>query len=190
MPILFRSRPGSVVALEDFAVQCQTRFIALNPGISYDSDRSLITRVTVGMQVNIQFLHSMGAQVYVYVFGDRMGQISLSGLSFVCECPTGVDLGGEKMLMWYKKNRASRRKQPVRITIGRIPIDGFVTAFTEDVVDPSLNLVQWGVTIQALPDDEGDGPPLTSANVPTNQTLGPPSRQPPLFGEPPSSGIV
>lgn len=153
MPVLFASKPGQVVQLDDPALPCSTRFMSLSPNISYETERSIVTRLTVSQEVNLQFLHTLGSGIYVYVFGDRMGQITLSGLSFACSCPDGVDLGAEKMMMWYKSNRASKRSAPVRITIGKSVIEGFVKSFTEDVVDPSLSLVQWGVNIASLPED-------------------------------------
>lgn len=179
MPVLFRSKPGSVVMLVDPARQCSTRLLGLDPDITFGSERSIITRLTISQQVNIQFLHTLGSLVYVYVFGDRMGQVTLSGLSFACDCPSGVDLGAERMLLWYKEHRASRRRTPIRVTIGRVVIEGFVTGFTEDVVDPSVSLVQWGVTMQALPDDEGNGiRPATQAGgrdeLPGNLGVTPP----------------
>lgn len=159
MPVLFQSKVGSVVALDDPAAQCTTSrtLLGVDPPITFEKQRAIVTRVTVAQQVNLQFLHTMGAMVYVYVFGDRMGTVSLSGLSFfLCECPNGmsrVDVNAD-VYQWYKQNRASRRKAPVRVSVGSQVIEGFVTGFTEDVVDPSLSLVQWGVNMSALPDDD------------------------------------
>lgn len=170
MPLVFRNRPGSVVALDDPALQCSTRLLGLDPSIKFASERAIVTRLVVSQKVNAQFLHTLGAQVYVYVFGDRMGEVTLSGLAFACECPGGADLGAEKMLLWYKRNRMSRRKVPARVMVGRVVIEGFITGMTEDVVDPSLDLVQWGVTLLALPDDEGDGPMLGEAG--SNEQVG------------------
>lgn len=154
MPMLFQSRPGAVVRLDDPAVQCNAQLLGLNPAITFDSERSIVTRLTVAQQVNVQFLHTLGSLVYVYVFGDRMGTVSLSGLAFNCPCPDDSSLGAEKILLWYRRARASKRKEPVRVTIGKTPIEGFVTGITEDVVDPSIGLVQWGVNMASLPEDD------------------------------------
>ncbi len=155
MPILFQSRPGAVVKLDDPAIQCSTSLYSMDPEISFDVQRSIVTRLTVNQQVNLQFLHTLGSLIYIYVFGDRMGQISLSGLSFNCgACNPFTDvLGMEKMMMWYNDNRASKRKKPVRVTIGRTVLEGFVTSSQADVIDPSLNLVQWTVQMASLPQD-------------------------------------
>lgn len=154
MPIVFSTKPGQVIQLDDPALACSTNFLSIDPDISFDTEKSIVTRVTVSQQVNVQFLHTLGSLIYIYVFGDRMGQVSLSGLSFACECPEGTELGAEKMMTWYKKNRASKKADPVRVTIGKTTIEGFVTSFTEDVVDPSLRLVQWGVNLASLPEDD------------------------------------
>lgn len=168
--IIFESNPGKVVRLLDPAVQCAARtinFAANNPDrIRYELQRSIITRVTLSAQVNAQFLHTLGGEVYIYVFGNRIGQISLSGLAFGCPCDPGAlvgfvddafvflgDSGAELMYLWYKDNRASARQGPLRLLIGNTPIDGFVISFTEDVVDAASSLVQWNVTMVLLPED-------------------------------------
>lgn len=157
MKLLFQSRPGAVIKLDDPSLQCETQLLGINPDsadITFESERSIVTRVTVSQQVNVQFLHTLGSLIYVYVFGDRIGSIGLSGLSFACACPGGTELGAEQMLLWYKRNRASKRRDPIEVVIGRSVIRGFVVGFNEDVVDPSLNLVQWSVAMTALPEDD------------------------------------
>lgn len=162
MPLIFQTRPGQVVKLDDPALSCNTNFLTVDPDITFDDQRSIITRVTLSQQVNVQFLHTLGSLIYVYVFGDRMGSVSLSGLSFLCGCDdpqglfeaSGAEIGAEKMLLWYKENRASKKADPVRVTIGKTVIEGFVTSFTEDVVDPSLKMVQWSVQMASLPEDD------------------------------------
>jgi hypothetical protein len=168
MPAVFTSRPGAVVAITDPVIMCSAQFMKLNPNITFGSQRSIVTRLTVSQQVNLQFLHTLGSLIYVYVFGDRMGTVSLSGLAFACApcagqslplytpgmAPLPANAGGmEQMLLWYKTNRASKLRAPVQITIGSTVIEGFVTSFTEDVVDPATQLVQWGVSLASLPPD-------------------------------------
>lgn len=156
MPIIFQSRPGQVVQLDDPAIQCTSKlgfgFKETSEDITFGQQRSIVTRVMLSHQVNLQFLHTLGQQIFIYVFGDRMGTINLSGLAFPCVCD-GDEMGAEQMLLWYKSNRASVRSNPLRVVVGRQVIEGFVTSFTEDVVDPSLNLVQWGVSMSTLPED-------------------------------------
>lgn len=154
---VFEGAVGRVVALEDPAAQgvMYVTDVTTDP-IRFETQRSIITRVTCSQKVNLQFLHTMGQHVYVYVFGDRMGQIGLSGLSFAGDCDPeqGAEHGVVKMFDWYRSNKASKRPEPVRVNIGmRDNLDGFVTDFTFDVVDPSTQMVQWNLAIAALPED-------------------------------------
>ena len=156
MPLVFQTRPGQVVKLDDPAMECGTRFLKVDPSITFDVERSIITRLAISQQVNLQFLHSLGSLIHVYVFGDRMGSVTLSGLSFSCACPsgTGDEIGAERIMTWYKRNRASKRASPCRVTVGKTVLEGFVTNFNEDVVDPSLRMVQWTVQMASLPEDD------------------------------------
>ena len=79
--ILFPSKPGVIVKLGDPATLGSVRLLSVEPKLGFGLQRSIITRLTVSQQTNIQFLHSLGSQIFVYVFGDRMGTITLSGLS-------------------------------------------------------------------------------------------------------------
>lgn len=154
MPLVFQSRPGQVVKLDDPALSCNVSFFSLSPTISFDSEKSIITRITMSQQVNMQFLHSFGSLIHIYVFGDRMGSINLSGLSFACDCPSGSEFGAEKIMAWYSRNRASKRAEPCRLTIGKRAVEGFANVLNEDVVDPSLNMVQWSISFASLPEDD------------------------------------
>jgi hypothetical protein len=158
MPVIFQSKVGQVVQLNDPVAQCTTSrpLMAVDPTLDWNSYRGIITRITLSQQVNIQFLHTLGSMVYVYVFGDRMGSVTLSGLSFfLCSCDADGTAAASDyqndVYAWYKTNRASVRSSPIKVSIGEAVVQGFVTGFTEDVVDPALNLVQWGVNMTALP---------------------------------------
>lgn len=167
---IFQTVPGQIVAFPDPALQCSVQMLGLaspdadddSVGINFQTQRALVTRLTVSQQVNLQFLHTLGGLIYVYVFGDRMGSVGLSGLAAGCsDCaspgftgPPASTMGGaEAMLSWYKNVKASSRQSPIRVLVGKTVIEGFVTGFTEDVVDPSIALVQWGAQIAALPED-------------------------------------
>lgn len=161
--LLIVSRPGTAVKLEDPAIQCSTQLLSMRPedSINFDTHRSIVTRLMLGQQSNVQFLHALGSLIYIYAFGEKMGTIGLSGLSFGCGCTTESDItappqsgpGAESMLKWYNENRVSKREDPVRITIGSTAIEGFVVGITEDVVDTPNQIVQWNLTLASLPGD-------------------------------------
>lgn len=163
--IIFQGALGRVIRLNDPATFSTTSLLRLdNTPIDFSIQKSFITRVTVSQKVNVQFAHAVGAQIYVYVFGDRMGAIGLSGLSFAESCDfSSRRHGAEEMLIWYKRFRLSRNPFPVRIMIGEIPIEGFMTDFQQDIVDPGAAIVQWSASLQALTDPEPPRPSQSGA---------------------------
>ena len=175
MPVVFGKNTGRVIAIEDkVAVGAFQLGNVLGEGgrISYRRHNTIITRVGISAAGNYQFLHTIGNDVYVYVFGDRMGQVQLHGLSFMAsesECAPGLGAGTspsphiigagdgkhgfELLFDWYTKNRIAARRDPVLVTIGKATnFKGFVTAMTGDVQDSLHRTIQFQMTISLLPD--------------------------------------
>jgi hypothetical protein len=102
---------------------------------------------------NYQFLHTIGNDVYIYVFGDRMGQVTFHGISFAQACGSGEGSTGFELLeKWYNENRIAARKKPVKVTIGAgLVFNGFVVGLTGDVQDSVHRTVQYSLTISLLP---------------------------------------
>lgn len=151
--VIFEGTPGRVIRMTDPALPATLKPIAsLNPSISFAQERSIINRITIAQQTNHQFLHTLGNDIFIYVFGDRMGQVTLSGISASEECNGDTEYGLEKMLRWYKENKLSSRPEPVRIVVGSVTLTGFVTGMSNDLVDPKTWLVNFAVTIALVPE--------------------------------------
>jgi hypothetical protein len=173
MPVIFAKNTGRVIAVEDKVAAGAFQLgnvTGEGGGITYRRHNTIITRIGISAAGNYQFLHTIGNDVYVYVFGDRMGQVQLHGLSFMasedeCSGATGphptphiVGAGGTKhgfelLFEWYTTNRIAARRDPVRVTIGRdTNFKGFVTAVIGDVQDALHRTIQFQMTISLLPD--------------------------------------
>lgn len=157
--LLLQSRPGSAVAIRDSVIQCQTKFFYLSrPRISFSTETSIVNSIGISEAVNAQFTHTFGAHVYCYVFGDQMGTIRVSGISFACGCDNNSfnKHGAESMLLWYRRHRASKRRTPVQVMLGETSVEGLMTSVNINSVDPGANLASWDMTIRVLPDDQFD----------------------------------
>jgi len=160
MPVVFARNTGRVVSVEDKVAAGALQLgnvIGAGGRITYQAHNTIITRLGLSAAGNYQFLHTIGNDVYVYVFGDRMGQVRLHGLSFADKCPASVeDHGFELLFRWYEQNRIAARKAPVRVNIGRgTNFDGFVTALTGNVQDALHRTIQFEMTISLLPAASG-----------------------------------
>jgi hypothetical protein len=155
MPVYFSGGAGRAIVLQDPAAQGTVTLAALDPSFDWVSQRSLITRATFAHQVNFQVSHSLGNDVYVYVFGDRIGQVTISGLSLAADCEAGSNNshGAELAYAWYQDNRLAARQAPVRVTVGvRTVIEGFVIGLGQDVVSPDSLLMSFALTLMTLPE--------------------------------------
>jgi hypothetical protein len=160
MPVIFEGTPGRVAVIKDPAVPARVRpLVRPSPTIDISGEQSIITNVVIKQNANYQFLHTLGNDIYIYVFGDRVGSMTLHGFSFPEVCNNGGNESGlEKMLNWYKRNKLSSREEPIKVAIGRITFTAFVAGFSSDVADPKTQLVRYALSVAIIPEkDDGGG---------------------------------
>ena len=143
-------RPGYAVVLADissipalFSFTGWGGFIATN---------SIITGIATSQAVNGQFSPTMLNLIYAYFFGDRMGEILISGLSFPATCGTPNFGGGiRSVLGYYNTYRASRSGLPISVAIGNAGLSGFVMGMGLNIVNPETQITQFVYRIMNLP---------------------------------------
>jgi len=158
MATIFSNCPGKVVRVEQPTTSCSVSVVSVsdkngNPNLTYEKDGIILTRVHVGQNVNVQFLHTLGNRVYVYSFGDRMGQLQLSGIAFASRCEAESSSHSAKnVLDWYKLNKASIRRDAINVSIFDYSFQAFLVGLTADVIDEKTKLVQWNLNLATLPE--------------------------------------
>ena len=158
MPVIFEKNTGRVVSVPDRVASGTIRLVHVDGSggpLSFRQHRTIITRLGMSVAGNYQFLHTIGNEVYVYVFGDRMGQITIHGLSFSSECPerNEDEHGFEKLYRWYQANRIASRRAPLSVTIGRsTAFEGFLVSLASDMQDQLQRTIQFQMTLAMLPD--------------------------------------
>jgi hypothetical protein len=154
MPVFFSGPPGRTAVLDDPAAGGSVALVRLDPAVDWAGQRSIVTRVSIAQRGNHQFLHTLGNELYVYAFGDRVGQMTLAGL---CGVPCGAadaPHGLEQLNAWYRENRVSRRQGPVRVTLGaNTAFDAFVDGVSLEVVDPGLRLGAFTLSLAVPPEE-------------------------------------
>lgn len=111
---------GKVVAIlprADFAVGS---ILQVEDWGSFNQMKSIFTRTSIAQTTNHQFQHTLGERIYINIFGDRIGQLDLGGVSFYDTCAAN---GGDKkmgithVLDFFAKAKLSARKNPLKITL-------------------------------------------------------------------------
>jgi hypothetical protein len=111
------------------------------------------------MQGNYQFLHALDRFVYFYSFGDRIGEITVSGLSFAA-APCGPGAGVLKppticsLYDLYAEKKQSKIKKAVKIgasTCGSF--QAFLTGMRLEVTaaNSGVPIGQWSLRFHVIP---------------------------------------
>lgn len=111
--------------------------------------KAALSGYAMGGQTGFQALHTLRDVIYIYVFGERMGALQLSGFAFVGLCDADEDTTGvDDVYDYYNNNRLSNTGMPVQITIGfTTSIQAFLVGFNLQIVDPSMSLAQFTLSL-------------------------------------------
>lgn len=112
-----------------------------------------ITSIGFSQGANVQFMHTLQNLIYVYSFGERMGNVEINGVAFYKMCNQAAgDNGLIGLLNFYRVNSVSTRQFPLSITLASRGIRGFVTSIRSTFSDTQLGLLGFTVTMSSLPD--------------------------------------
>jgi hypothetical protein len=150
---IFAPCDGGVYCVKD---ACPDKGAASNPktvNIDGFPGGIAITGFTLELHTNHQFLHSLNEFIYVFPFGDRIGELTITGLTFLgggaCgDCPDSENSGPCGIFGYYLRKRLSKPEgfTPSKITLAGCDegqMLGFLTGLRMETVKPELPLVQW-----------------------------------------------
>lgn len=155
MPVILTGSPGRVVALQEPGVPASARAVRFDSFGGFSDFRSIITRVFISKNGNFQFMHTLGGDIMLYVFGDRVGQLGISGFAFQQACIDGGagPLGIERVHKFYEQNRIAARARPLLVTIGAFTtFVCYLAKFSSDVADPQTQLHQFDMSLVLIPE--------------------------------------
>lgn len=168
---LFQSRPGTVRVLTAPTGSVIGSLFAWDPASSApganspDSDGTvpvIVTKIGYNQSINIQFMPTLKKLVYVYSFGDRLGDIIVSGLAFDTSCfSDDTGWGARSLFDYYMETRAVKENQRVRISLAGQPISGFLVGMSLDLSNTEYRTMNFSLNIKALPQGY-----LSEVNIP------------------------
>jgi len=120
--------------------------------------KSIITQFTVVQQGGVQFMHTLRDFIYIYVFGERIGQMSINGLSFFTSCESSPCHGLEYVNQYYLENRVSESATPLTVVLGcGTPFFGFLVGMTMDLSNPEDIIGQFKLDLRVIPEQSSLG---------------------------------
>jgi hypothetical protein len=164
MAVLFSGNAGKVkvVQLGD-GVQAAT--ITIKVGVKeaglVGTAGVLILGISEDQQVSAQMVTSLEKDVYIYSFGDQIGDLTLSGLLLDSMCVTPSAhrrlehnrwIGIRTLTDFYKRARAIEEDRVVTVTLGKRVISGYLMRMGHSTANPELKTQSFILNIKTLPD--------------------------------------
>lgn len=152
MSTLFVTSPGQVVALQDVGTLPLTVFLENWPG--FPAIRAAITHMSAQSGCNYQILHTLQDYIYIYSFGERIGDMMIGGLIFSEACQAiGGPSGLEQIAQYYDTYRLSKYGAPLTVQIGmtgQARVRGFLVGARTDITDAQHQLGQFSLVLKTL----------------------------------------
>lgn len=145
---------GRVVVLEQ-ADAVSGSLLQVDGWAGFQEFKAIFTRLQLAEQTNHQFLHTLGNRIYMYVFGDRIGQLGLTGLAFYDACGSGDNrIGLSHVRNYFRQMRLSQRQNPLRVTIDPTTVfECYLHSIQADTVNTADRMFQFNLTLALLPDE-------------------------------------
>lgn len=164
MPAFFAHRRGSVVRVtgqnKDDSGLLPFRIVMDGFDLQDPNPRAIITQAGIVEKGSYQFHHTLNQTIYSYVFGDRIGDLRISGICFTDVCFGGAGAGAgpsfsgiKQIADNYKQNKISKRGTPVQVAFGEVNLRAFLVGMQTEIVDVERLLGQWTYQLKTFPED-------------------------------------
>lgn len=155
---IFTGKQGTVSVIEPEG-GAQTPFVIRFDGAAVDVDliRGIVTNVTMTQDTNVQFMHSLRDTIFINVFGNRIGQMTVSGILFladVCKAGGGSENSQpfKKFYEYYVGNNAVARANSINVQIGNDQsFKAFLLSFSFGVTDAQTSMGQFTMNLAVVP---------------------------------------
>lgn len=154
MPVVMSPCSGAIQIARTCDV-VRPEFLIMSVGDNFDA---IVTGMSLNLAANYQFMHSLDDFIYVYAFGERIGDLSLNGIGFVNACGDGADrMNIMRLYEYYNENVSTGIVRPVDITLTSgaksANLRGVLTAVRIDVVEENGIMGHWSLNFKVIRND-------------------------------------
>ena len=154
--LIFSAEPGVGVVLTEPNVLPIT--ISVGGWTGMHTMRAVIQGVSLRSEGNYQFLNTLRNYTYVYVFGEKMGDIMITGATVIGRyvyqggppCPSVGPSGFSQVQSYYANYGIYWTGAPVAIQLGLGAYWGFLTDFRVEMVDAASRIGQFQLHFRSI----------------------------------------
>lgn len=146
MSILFAPRSGQVVRiLSPTGAAYRLAVRGLPPGTGLIAQSCRLTGAA-----NAQFVPTLSNKIFVYVFGHRMGELTIGGVAVGVGC-SGED-GTAVLRQFFSANNVSTTGAPIPVRLGNGPaVPAFLVGASVDISNAQTNVGSFSLSFRSLP---------------------------------------
>ncbi len=111
----------------------------------------IITSPAFSQQPAVQYTQSLRDKVYVYVFGERLGALDVTGIVPLRACGSGQSSGLDNIFSYYRSHSVSASGTPTSISVGNTAFRGFLNGVRSTFADPERALLGFVLSFVTLP---------------------------------------
>ena len=120
------------------------------------SNSIIVTGFGLGQDVNVQFLETLKNQIFVYVFGDKVGKAKLHGMLFWNSCKNSGNSGVTALVNYYNSKALSQTRTPVKIAFAggsssSQTISAYIIGFEITSEDPQKGYIFFTLSLITAP---------------------------------------
>lgn len=115
----------------------------------------VITNISYAQQTNTQIQQSLDNLVYIYSFGDKVADLSISGLAFPRTCKSDEN-GIKSILQFYKDYRISKAVRPISLTFADEVIRGYLVGMNLQTTDAAAGIHSFVLMLKTMPTSQRD----------------------------------
>jgi len=110
----------------------------------------ILQGITLSSSGNYQFLPTIGNFTYVYVFGELMGDITITGLAMAGNCPGNSSHGMGNAMDYYSEYAIGNTGIPILINMAGFAFSAFLVSGTWGYTDPKTRIGQFQYNFKAI----------------------------------------
>mgnify|MGYP003344067925 CR=1 FL=1 len=115
--------------------------------------KAILTSASIKYGVNVQFQHSLDQFIYVYIFGRRMGEFNVSGITFADTCTSSIVgyHGADVVQAYWDIFNTVQYGKPITAVFGTTPFILFLVGMQQSLAEPEFGIGRFSLNFAVMP---------------------------------------
>lgn len=153
MPAIFTQASGQVSIVKGENMAPTNLYINTGPldlNVISAAQNTIVTSLQIDENVNAQFMYSLSDTVHSFIFGDKLGQLTIGGVAVSAMCQAGNSNGTSKsglesIQLLYRKYKYSTYRRAMDIAVANVPYKCYLMGCLIDYSDTQNHFTRFSL---------------------------------------------